>query len=472
MRNRQRRDDRRGSLTNWSVATLLLGRTGKVFGEYQVASTPRERQTVKGDNYLVFNICDANPLDFQNEPSICMKIWQSDNLADDLVDGLHEEGAKIRLTGVKCSLYQNTPQLTVNGDFSDGKIQLVNTASAPSRSISGNRPYFESNSNSNMPYDNQRRRSFEPYGKLPSFTTNTSSTASPSGLHTPKIAGKRVRTSGDLYSDVDSKRSLASRPLKRRNMRTKQFTFERGRKMGITLKPERFVQLAGAENRWSASGVGARVVKFDRDSSIVGMVIHEINGDKSIRENSLREIQTLLTTLSRRCSVTIVFGPPESLETKSSTSGSPLASGRLQPTSMCTPTFPKTSGSIRSTPPVSPFNVSKTQCTLCVDLRKQVEDLKKRVELLEGKSPVRKLTNDELEDILENAESLTTRVRRELSKRAKEPNAECNICMDAKPNQTFVPCGHCVCCEKCARTLRVCPLCREKITQKVRSFFA
>jgi len=470
MRNRQRRDARQGSLTNWSVAALLLGRTGKVFGEYQVANTPRERQTVKGDNYLVFNICDVDPLDFKNEPTICMKIWQSDNLADDLVDGLHEENAKIRLTGVKCTQYQNTPQLTLNGDFSDGKIQLVNTASAPSRSMPGNRPYFEINSRSKMQYDHQQRGSFEPHSKLPSFNTNINPAAQ-SGFLTPKSASKRARESGVLYSDVNSRRSLASRPLKRRNVLTKQFTFERGRKMGITLKPERFVQPTSAENRWGARGIGARVVKFNRDSSIVGMVIHEINGDKSIRKNSLKEIQALLTALSKRCSVTVVFGPSENLETNSSKSGLPLESERLQPSSMCTPTFPKTCRP-NPTPPVSPFVASKPHCKTCAELNKQVKDLKKRVELLEGKCPVRKLTKDELEDLLENAESLTTRVRRELSKRAKEPNAECNICMDAKPNQTFVPCGHCVCCEKCASTLRVCPLCRVKITQKVRSFFA
>jgi len=471
MRNRQRRDVQRGSFTNWSVAALLLGRTGKVFGEYQVANPPRERQTIKGDNYLVFNICDANPLDFTNEPSICMKIWQSDNLADDLVDGLHEENAKIRLIGVKCSAYQNTPQLTLNGDFSDGKIQLANTTSAPPRSIPGNRPYFESNSKSKMPYDHQRRGSFEPSRKLPS-NTNFNSAASTSGLLTPKTASKRARESGVLFSDINSKRSLASRPLKRRNVLTKQFTFERGRKMGITLKPERFVQPTNAENRWSARGIGARVVKFSRDSSIVGMVIHEINGDKSIRKNSLREIQALLTALSKRCSVTVVFGPSENLETNSSNSGSPLESERLWPSSACTPTFQKTCPPNLSTPPVSPFVAANAHCKSCSELNKQVKDLNKRVELLEGKSPVRKLTKDELEDLLENAESLATRVRRELSKRAKEPNSECNICMDAKPNQTFVPCGHCVCCEKCASTLKVCPLCREKITQKVRSFFA
>jgi len=128
------------------------------------------------------------------------------------------------------------------------------------------------------------------------------------------------------------------------------------------------------------------------------------------------------------------------------------------------------SSTLGPAPPIIPKPV---RGELCIGLNEQIENLKKRVELLEGKASVRKLSVDQLEDLLENAESLTARVRRELAKRGdKSQPSECSVCLDAKTNQTFIPCGHCVCCEKCASKLENCPLCREKITKKVKIFFS
>jgi len=465
MRNRHRQDGRRGSfrgvrsenLTNVSVSKLLSGRGGRVSGEYQVANRPNERQTIKGDNYLIFNICDVNnPLNYNTEPSICMKIWQSDNLNNELVDGLHEEDAKIRLVGVKCSLYQNTPQLTLNGDFSDGQIQLVNSSSAPSRPLHRNRSGFGS------------ADSYNPYTGSHSHNTQSSLGTGPTPLSAQKIAGKRVRVSNSPSSKVEYPEGSRNQRPHKRSKGLRMFTFEMGKKMGITLKPESFEQLGWVKDQLSTLGKGARVVKFNRDSSIVGMVIHEINGDSSVRSMPLREIRRSLKTLTKRSSVSVVFGPSENLNSNFSRleSSSSVNSRSQQSTSPSTPISKKITQPVISQS--IPVNV---ECKLCPDLKKQVESLTKRVELLEGKSTVRKLSKDQLEDLLENAESLTARVRRELSKRTKQPQAECTICMDAKPDQTFIPCGHCVCCEECSSKLTSCPLCRKKITQKVKSFF-
>ena len=39
----------------------------------------------------------------------------------------------------------------------------------------------------------------------------------------------------------------------------------------------------------------------------------------------------------------------------------------------------------------------------------------------------------------------------------------CKICEDRDRNATFNPCGHFVCCIKCAMTVKHCPICRTKI---------
>jgi hypothetical protein len=36
----------------------------------------------------------------------------------------------------------------------------------------------------------------------------------------------------------------------------------------------------------------------------------------------------------------------------------------------------------------------------------------------------------------------------------------------------FLPCAHIMCCEECARTMEICPICRASIQSKIRSYFA
>ncbi len=47
----------------------------------------------------------------------------------------------------------------------------------------------------------------------------------------------------------------------------------------------------------------------------------------------------------------------------------------------------------------------------------------------------------------------------------------CVICMDQKPNMTFIPCGHVATCESCSSQVQQCPICRQTITNKQKLFF-
>ena len=39
----------------------------------------------------------------------------------------------------------------------------------------------------------------------------------------------------------------------------------------------------------------------------------------------------------------------------------------------------------------------------------------------------------------------------------------CNVCMDELISSVFCPCGHYVACERCAKRLDKCPVCRQPV---------
>ena len=47
----------------------------------------------------------------------------------------------------------------------------------------------------------------------------------------------------------------------------------------------------------------------------------------------------------------------------------------------------------------------------------------------------------------------------------------CKVCLDREVSLVFLPCGHLVSCSSCADQLTDCPVCRKRITQKIRTFF-
>uniref|UniRef100_A0A8V5GGW1 Uncharacterized protein n=1 Tax=Melopsittacus undulatus TaxID=13146 RepID=A0A8V5GGW1_MELUD len=48
----------------------------------------------------------------------------------------------------------------------------------------------------------------------------------------------------------------------------------------------------------------------------------------------------------------------------------------------------------------------------------------------------------------------------------------CKVCMDRDVSIVFVPCGHLVVCRACAFNLSFCPICREPIVDRVRTFMS
>ncbi|XP_038230261.1 E3 ubiquitin-protein ligase LRSAM1 isoform X2 [Dermochelys coriacea] len=51
-----------------------------------------------------------------------------------------------------------------------------------------------------------------------------------------------------------------------------------------------------------------------------------------------------------------------------------------------------------------------------------------------------------------------------------EIKSECVVCMDQEAQMIFLNCGHVCCCQTCCEALRICPLCRKDIVQRVRIF--
>ena len=82
-----------------------------------------------------------------------------------------------------------------------------------------------------------------------------------------------------------------------------------------------------------------------------------------------------------------------------------------------------------------------------------VEKLMDCYDKLKSESENLKVKNQELEARLEDARL-------------------CKVCMEAEICFVFIPCGHICICENCAlnRDLKNCPICRAKITKRLKTF--
>merc|ERR1711971_271851 len=48
----------------------------------------------------------------------------------------------------------------------------------------------------------------------------------------------------------------------------------------------------------------------------------------------------------------------------------------------------------------------------------------------------------------------------------------CKVCLDKEVSQIFLPCGHSICCNKCAIGLQKCPICRGNIQKSQTIYFS
>ena len=65
------------------------------------------------------------------------------------------------------------------------------------------------------------------------------------------------------------------------------------------------------------------------------------------------------------------------------------------------------------------------------------------------------------------SESEMAEIRRENEE--LKTSRTCKVCLDADVQIVFLPCGHFVCCQNCAREVSQCPMCRIDIMGSVRT---
>lgn len=49
-----------------------------------------------------------------------------------------------------------------------------------------------------------------------------------------------------------------------------------------------------------------------------------------------------------------------------------------------------------------------------------------------------------------------------------ESNSECVVCMEFESKIIFLPCGHLCCCDRCEKSIQMCPMCRALIDQRIK----
>ena len=104
----------------------------------------------------------------------------------------------------------------------------------------------------------------------------------------------------------------------------------------------------------------------------------------------------------------------------------------------------------------------------------EIKDLQAELNLLRGNGELRRLTVDQLQELVgthQNAiKAINTEMVRRLNRREHENHTNCRICFDAPVNVGFRPCQHCVCCSNCAKKLTKCPICRKTIQARFKVF--
>ena len=127
------------------------------------------------------------------------------------------------------------------------------------------------------------------------------------------------------------------------------------------------------------------------------------------------------------------------------------------------------------------------------NVEKENQNHKERLKSLEKPlSYVEKLMDeyDKLKAESEKLKAENLKVMKELEKlKIEKQNLEearlCKICMEVEISCVFIPCGHQVTCEDCAKTLstrtfknavsgelKTCPVCREQISKHIKTFLS
>ena len=79
-------------------------------------------------------------------------------------------------------------------------------------------------------------------------------------------------------------------------------------------------------------------------------------------------------------------------------------------------------------------------------------------------------SSDEEENMESSQESSSSVTSPRDEIRMLEEGKKCKICKDKPIGIVFLPCGHLASCVDCAKTVKLCPICKTAISQTVRVF--
>jgi len=106
-----------------------------------------------------------------------------------------------------------------------------------------------------------------------------------------------------------------------------------------------------------------------------------------------------------------------------------------------------------------------------MQLREQLHQHETTIAIYEGKTStavniaVERLTDEDLDNMLEKADSGKTILKNE-----KERRTTCTICLTNKKAILFLPCRHMCTCNPCSTSTNACPLCRQTIKERIKVY--
>ncbi|KAM9527405.1 baculoviral IAP repeat-containing protein 7 [Guaruba guarouba] len=80
-------------------------------------------------------------------------------------------------------------------------------------------------------------------------------------------------------------------------------------------------------------------------------------------------------------------------------------------------------------------------------------------------------SREEMQSV-QQGESDESQLSTEEQLRCLQEERMCKVCLDKDVSVVFVPCGHLVACRECALNLRLCPICRADIQDRLRTFMS
>ena len=102
-----------------------------------------------------------------------------------------------------------------------------------------------------------------------------------------------------------------------------------------------------------------------------------------------------------------------------------------------------------------------------------VEKFKENLKIVDEQTSEFKYNNQGLNENLDQNAKLEGKVQNLEGKIQKiEESRLCKICLDREVSQIFLPCGHSICCNKCAIGLQICPICRGNIRKSQIIYFS